>query len=132
MQEEIVLSESTCEPVTKWGQNESHIFLSMKMSHRWDSPPCLNTKKELSQLNNNTFEFTNICVVSHSKITFNLIVEFYEQVKDQEVVVSRDGVGIYSTIIQKESDKVWPYLSKDEKTHQIWSEISERHNAVHK
>jgi hypothetical protein len=44
LQGEIVQSESTCEPVAKWGQNETHLFLSLKMSHRWDSPPCLNTK----------------------------------------------------------------------------------------
>jgi hypothetical protein len=44
LQTEVVQSESTCEPVAKWGQNTTHLFVSLKMSHRWDSPPCLNTK----------------------------------------------------------------------------------------
>ena len=45
---------------------------------------------------------------------------------------SRDGVGTYSAIIEKGEAKVWPFLGRDEKNYPIWSEISERHNSVHK
>jgi hypothetical protein len=34
------------EPVVKWAQNHSHVFLSFKLSHRIDSPPCVNIKQE--------------------------------------------------------------------------------------
>jgi hypothetical protein len=85
--------------VIKWGQNESHIFISMKMSHRWDSPPCLNTKHEQSKLSNDSFQYINTCVVSHSKITFAFLIDLYDEAKAQEVIVHKDGVGIYSAII---------------------------------
>ena len=39
----IIQSKSTCEPVLKWAQNLTHIFVAAKLSHRWDSPPCLRT-----------------------------------------------------------------------------------------
>jgi hypothetical protein len=48
------------------------------------------------------------------------------------IAFSRDGVGIYSAIIEKEETKVWPFLGRDEKNYPIWGEISERHNSVHK
>lgn len=130
--EEIVLGESACEPVLKWGQNDTHLFISMKMSHRWDSPPCLSTKQEFSSLTNQTFEYVNICVVSHQKIRFETKFDFFSNVVDGEVRVIKDGVGTFSTIIQKAEGKVWPFLNKKETSYPIWGEISERYNAIHK
>lgn len=99
IQQSIVLTQSNCEPVVKWGQNLTHVFITMKMSHRWDSPPCLNTKEERSNLANNSFEYINLCLVSQSLITFTFSVEFYENVKKNDIIVTKDGVGTYSSII---------------------------------
>lgn len=94
-------SESTVEPVAKWGQNETHLFLSLKMSHRWDSPPCLNTKRQNAFSSSSHFNYTNLCLVSNSKITFSFLLSFYDEVV-HPIAVSGDGVGIYSAIIEKQ------------------------------
>ena len=62
----------------KWGQNNSHVFINIKTSHRWDSPPCLNTKRETAFLNESLLEYVNICVVSQQKITFALRIQLYK------------------------------------------------------
>lgn len=43
IQSNIIQGKSTCEPVLKWAQNMTHLFVAAKLSHRWDSPPCLKT-----------------------------------------------------------------------------------------
>lgn len=56
----------------------SHIFINIKTSHRWDSPPCLNTKKESAFLNESLLEYENICVVSQQRLTFSLRINLYK------------------------------------------------------
>ena len=56
----------------KWGQNQTHVFITFKLSHRWDSPPCLNTQKESSRLEHDVFIYENVCVVSHQRIMFEV------------------------------------------------------------
>jgi hypothetical protein len=85
----------------------------MKMSHRWDSPPCLHTKSETTNLNSSSFEYTNICLVSHQKITFKTSLNFYYDVKENPVEVIKDGVGTYAVTIEKAEYQVWPYLDKN-------------------
>ncbi len=75
-----MLGETNCQPVLKWGQNNTHIFLTMKLSHRWDSPPCLYTQKEHWSVINDSLEYVNVCVVSHQRLNFNLKFEFYQSV----------------------------------------------------
>ena len=70
MEELIILTKSTCEPVLKWAQNSSHIFVAAKLSHRWDSPPCLKTVREDYHLRNNTLVFINLCLVSNAELKF--------------------------------------------------------------
>lgn len=63
-------------------------------------------------------------MVSHQKITFNLTLNFYDEVNDELVDVKKDGVGTYSIIIEKEESRVWPFLAKDEVCYPIWDEIA--------
>lgn len=74
MEKELIQGESKCPPVIKWSQNMTHLFISMKMSHRWDSPPCLTTQSETVNLSKDNFEYINVCVVSHHRITFNMSI----------------------------------------------------------
>ena len=39
------METSVIEPSMKWAQNMTHIFIHFKLSHRLDSPPCVNIKK---------------------------------------------------------------------------------------
>lgn len=50
MDEYVILTRTTCEPVLKWAQNHTHVFIAAKLSHRWDSPPCLKSIREHYQL----------------------------------------------------------------------------------
>jgi len=72
---------------------------------------------------NNTFEYINVCLVSHQKITFNLTLALYSDVKEQVKVVN-EGVGTFSVIIEKREAQVWPFLTKEETIYQIWNEIA--------
>lgn len=40
------MPQSTIEPFLCWAQNMTHILVSVKLSHRTDSPPCVNVKQE--------------------------------------------------------------------------------------
>lgn len=81
LEDDIILEESTCEPILKWSQNMSHIFITIKTSHRWDSPPCLYSKNQSSYLNQSYFYYSNTCLVSHSRLNFELKMNLYRDVK---------------------------------------------------
>jgi hypothetical protein len=59
-------------------------------------------------------------------------LNFYHPVSENPVEVIKDGVGTYSTIIQKQEAKVWPFLDKSEVFYPLWDEIADRYNPVHK
>lgn len=40
------MPHSTIEPFLCWAQNMTHVLMSVKLSHRTDSPPCVNVKQE--------------------------------------------------------------------------------------
>jgi len=80
LEELIVLGESQTEPVLKWGQNMTHIFITFKLSHRWDSPPCLNSKSEGSEISSRSLFYINVCLVSHQKVTFKLDLDLYKTI----------------------------------------------------
>lgn len=75
-----MLGTSETEPILKWGQNRTHLFISFKLSHRWDSPPCLYTQSEKSQLGTESFFYNNVCLVSHHKVSFKLNLSLYRSV----------------------------------------------------
>ena len=78
IQQYVIQTKSTCEPVLKWAQNLSHIFVAVKLSHRWDSPPCLKTVEESYDLKNSTLFFNNVCLVSNTRITFGISSKLYK------------------------------------------------------
>ena len=47
------------------------------------------------------------------------------------VELKRDGVGVYTIICEKEVEKVWFYLSKEEKNYPIWESISSEYEGEH-
>lgn len=98
IQSYIVQSKSTCEPVLKWAQNLTHIFVAIKLSHRWDSPPCLNTVEEKYELLNSTLSFKNVCLVSRTEIKFFIESKLNKKSKGA-LEIKKDGVGEYSLTI---------------------------------
>jgi hypothetical protein len=50
LEEQVILGKSVCEPVVKWAQNQTHVMVAVKLSHRWDSPPCTNTLQQTHHL----------------------------------------------------------------------------------
>ena len=42
--------------------------------------------------------------------------------------MENDGVGIYSGIVEKKDERIWPYLSEQKKHYPLWSEISVRYD----
>ena len=65
-------------------------------------------------------------------MTFNVSISLYEDVTMGPAVVVKDGVGTYSTMIEKAEAKVWPFLDKNEIIYPIWENIADRYNPVHK
>jgi hypothetical protein len=60
-------------------------------------------------------------------------LEFSEEVapkydQDDNIVFSvvNDGVGVYSAIIEKQKDFVWPFLTTAKKNYPLWEEINLR------
>jgi len=80
LEEEIILGTSETEPILKWGQNRTHVFVTFKLSHRWDSPPCLYTQSQQSKLEQDAFFYNNVCLVSHQKVNFKVNLNLYKSV----------------------------------------------------
>ena len=122
IQKWIVLERTTCEPTIKWAQNESHIFLTIKLSHRWDSPPCLNSLSQKSSIENDTLYYSNECMVGHSKITFETELKFKKEVEENSLDIKRDGVGTYFVQIEKsDRDDIWSFLDQENTNYMIWN-----------
>jgi hypothetical protein len=134
LEEEIVLGTSLAEPAIKWFQNKTHVFVTMKLSHRWDSPPCLNTQNYSSSLDSNILSYENNCLVSHQRVSFqaklklNKAVVTPPQSKDTKIrhifkgevsqyfpytfEVKKDGVGTYSVTLLKREPEIWIFLTE--------------------
>ena len=56
------------------------MFITFKLSHRWDSPPCLYTQGQQSRLETDAFFYNNLCVVSHQKVNFKVNLNLYKSV----------------------------------------------------
>lgn len=96
----MIQTKTTCEPVLKWAQNLTHIFVAAKLSHRWDSPPCLKSIQEKYELENSILSFINVCLVSNAEIKFHFIEKLHKKTK-QSLEVKKDGVGTYSLTFEK-------------------------------
>ena len=80
----------------------THVFISAKLSHRWDSPPCVKTVSEDYRLNNSTITFINVCLVSNVELKFTFCEILHRQTVG-DVSVKKDGVGTFSIIFAKET-----------------------------
>ncbi len=56
------------------------MFITFKLSHRWDSPPCLYAQAQQSRLEEDAFFYNNVCVVSHQKVNFKVNLNLYRSV----------------------------------------------------
>jgi hypothetical protein len=110
----------------KWAQSNETVLVAFKLSHRWDSPPCTDTKHELYTFENNTISYVNECVVSRQKIQYKVDLNLWQEVAKEGVDIKRDGVGTYLITIKKLTPSIWMYLDKSRMRHQIWGDISER------
>lgn len=129
---------SNLEPFVKWAQNASHIFLGFKLSHRADSPPCVNVKQvkslakgvaktigieleEDSPVNQtggseneplpakqSSFTTSCECIVSHQRVFFRLQLKFWKSVEELEL--KKEGAGAFTLIGKKTVPEVWRYL----------------------
>lgn len=125
-----MLGTSTCEPVIKWAQNLTHLFIAVKLSHRWDSPPCSTTLKEAYSVINQTLRFNNVCLVSNEQITFEFKINLLNGTEDN-LDIKKDGVGTYSITIKKKEEGTWLNLDQDYSYHQIWEEVMMRNQTFY-
>ena len=110
-------------PVFKWGQNKEYIFISLKYSHRFDAPGCLDlieqqlnihssdedilkeediknkdTNLLKSKVDGNNFDFITKCKVGSSSFKYSLKFPLFNDVKYFKV---KKGIFLFLLFINK-------------------------------
>ena len=58
----------TLAPVHRWGQNDTHVLISVKFAHRWSSPGCLDTWNQTLSVYSSVSDYVkDFDIVSTSK-----------------------------------------------------------------
>lgn len=96
-------------PVFKWGQSKTHIFLYVKLSHRFGSPGCLDvTTQPQFKLNNRNFSFEVECIQATQPLVFS--IEFQMPYGGSSPELTKDSVGCFTLKFKKEDSFIWDRL----------------------
>lgn len=118
-------------PVMKWGQSHTEVHIFLKLSHRFDSPGCLELTVEPDlALNGNTLNFRAECVQASYPLIFVLEFELLKNVR--ELKFEKMSIGNYRIVAVKQDAIIWDDLFKnyDDRskfTVKIWYELEDRY-----
>ena len=121
-------------PVMKWGQSNSEVHIFLKLSHRFDSPGCLELIKEPeTSFESGKLKFKAECVQASYPMIFVLDFEVYEGV--DKMKIEKMSIGNYRIILTKIKEDIWEDLFKnfDDRnkfTLKIWYELEDRYPAA--
>ena len=118
-------------PVMKWGQSETEVHIFLKLSHRFDSPGCLDLLKEPEMsFENNELHFKAECVQASYPLIFVLDFEVFGQV--EKAKLEKMSIGNYRLILSKTDSLIWDDLfrvfdDRNRFTIKIWYELEDRY-----
>lgn len=118
-------------PVMKWGQSELEVHIFLKMSHRFDSPGCLELTKEPEvSIDGNRLRFMAECVQAQYPMIFVLDFGLLREVTSFRL--ERMSIGNYRLVLVKAEGDIWEDLFADFEdrtrfTVKVWYELEDRY-----
>lgn len=118
-------------PAFQWAQNLENIFLQIKYAHRFDSPGCLEVKKENIEIKGNVLEFTAFCIQGDTPIKFSLTLDLFDNINKGASTFSSSSVGRNQLTLKKEKPSYWNSLLKPgaeaPSNMRMWLEMREKY-----
>ncbi|CAD7928021.1 unnamed protein product [Amoebophrya sp. A120] len=102
-------------PVFRWAQSDTHIFLTIKYSVKWDAPGAVNVKDPQVVFNDNVFSFTASGEHSGNKYEYSLNLDCFDAIDERDSTWSAASVGRFTAILAKKRMRRWPRLLLDKK-----------------
>eukprot|EP00392_Amoebophrya_sp_AT5.2_P009240 g9268.t1 len=102
-------------PVFRWAQNDTHIFLTIKYSVKWDAPGAVNVKDPQVVFNDNVFSFTASGEHSGNKYEYTLDLDCFDAIDEADSTWSSSSVGRFTAILAKRRMRRSP-VAHSEKT----------------
>ena len=118
-------------PVMKWGQSDNEVHIFLKLSHRFDSPGCLDLSKEPEVfLENNSLRFRAECVQASYPLIFVLDFQVFKEV--EKIQLEKMSIGNYRLILFKKNIDIWEDLfanfeDRNKFVIKIWYELEDRY-----
>ena len=118
-------------PVMKWGQSENEVHIFLKLSHRFDSPGCLElTKEPEAGLEKGILRFRAECVQASYPLIFVLEFPVFKEV--DRIKLEKMSIGNYRLIFFKTKSEIWEDLfanfdDRNKFTIKIWYELEDRY-----
>lgn len=127
----VFLLSPSVNPVVKWAQNTTHIFVSVKLSHRHDAPGCLDVRNESMKMDNGTVNYTASGVSAGVPLNFEMFLTLNRTIDNEDSIWQKESVGTFSMTLKKHRKTMWKHLvdSKEQiSRHQIqlWWEMGEK------
>jgi len=118
-------------PVMKWGQSEEEAHVFLKLSHRFDSPGCLELTKEPEvSVEGDHLRFRAECVQAQYPMIFVLDFRVLREVASFRL--ERMSIGNYRLVLVKKESEIWEDLFADfddrgRFTVKVWYELEDRY-----
>ena len=118
-------------PAFQWAQNLEFIFIQIKYAHRFDSPGCLEVKKEEITIDGNVLNFSALCLQGDTPIKFSLTLDLFDNIDKEHSVFSSSSVGRMQLNLKKEKVDYWKSLLKQgseaPSNMRMWIEMREKY-----
>lgn len=118
-------------PVMKWGQSDDEVHVFLKLSHRFDSPGCLELTKEPEvSVEGDRLRFRAECVQAQYPMIFVLDFALLREVAGFRL--ERMSIGNYRLVLAKRAEEIWEdlFLHFDDRarfTVKVWYELEDRY-----
>jgi len=118
-------------PAFQWAQNLDNVFIQIKYAHRFDSPGCLEVKKENFEIKGNVLEFTAFCIQGDTPIKFSLTLDLFDNINKEASTLTTSSVGRNQITLKKENPVYWNSLLKPgaeaPSNMRMWLEMREKY-----
>ena len=104
-------------------------MLKLKLSHRVDTPACLNAEVKQVVFENSTFIFEAVGTLSNQLINYKINFDLYDPVHGTECKYHMDSVGTVIVTLVKSYLTLWPNLTKERKKLHIWWDMKYKYIA---
>jgi hypothetical protein len=94
-------------PVIKWAQNNTHILLNIKLSHRHDAPGCLDVTNESLVFKDNQVNYTASGISAGVPLYFEMFLVLDKPIISSLSSWQKESVGTFSVTLKKKKNGLW-------------------------